>query len=197
MHYNKMIVCPVTNNNPAEPGGSRVPPRRSPIEPRKLVEMGNRCVQQGDFRGALVAYDLAQAVLPNDAEVARMRALTLLRLERVEEGLASIERSLDLNPEHPAAYTIHGAALVELGRCRDALKALDLALELNPAAPDAMYNKACAHSLLGEGDQALLWLKQAVQAYPDYRSIARDDPNLDILRLEPGFKPTYTEILGD
>jgi len=192
-----MIVCPITNNNPAEPGGSRFPPRRSPIEPRRLVEMGNRCIQQGDFRGALVAYDLAQAILPNDAEAARMRALALLRLGRVEEGLASIERSLVLNPDQPAAHTVRGAALVELGNYREALLALDLALELNPAAPDAMYNKACAHSLLGEGDQALLWLKQAVQAYPDYRSIARDDPNLDFLRLEPAFKPTYTEILGD
>lgn len=60
-----------------------------------------------------------------------------------------------------------------------------------------MVNKACAHSLLGEGDQALLWLKQAVQAYPGYRSIARDDPNLDFLRLQPVFKPVYSKISGD
>ena len=159
-------------------------PRRPPIQPRSLVEMGNQCIQRGDYQGALVSYDLAQALLPNDAELSRIRALALLNLGRPAEALDSIERSLALDSRHPSAHTVRGAALIELGRCREALAALDVALDLDPSAPDAMYNKACAYSMLGESDPALHWLKGAIAGYPDYRSIARDDPNLEILVQE-------------
>jgi hypothetical protein len=60
-----------------------------------------------------------------------------------------------------------------------------------------MYNTACAHSLLEDGKQALAWLSRAIEAYPEYRSIAPDDPNLDFLRREPAFLPEYRSLIGD
>ena len=177
--------------------GKQLPPRRSPLNPRSLVDMGNQCLKQGDFKGALVAYDLAATFLPEDAQLALLRAVALLQLGRWDECVASAEASLKLKPDQPSAHTLRGAALIELARYDEALHALDRALELNPSAPDAMYNKACAYSLMGEGEQALRWLQQAAEIYPDYREIAREDRNLEFLRQQPAFQTGYEAILGD
>ena len=51
-----------------------------------------------------------------------------------------------------------------------------------PHHPGMAYNLACCESLAGRPDEALTHLARAFELAPDYRDIARGDPDLDALR---------------
>ena len=50
-----------------------------------------------------------------------------------------------------------------------------------------LYNLACAEALLGENEQALSHLSEALDAYPAFRESAREDPDFESLRSDERF----------
>lgn len=99
-------------------------------------------------------------------------------------------------PHAPQVHSVLGAALVGLGRYQEGLEALDRALDLTPGDPDPMYNKACAYSLMHEGEQALEWLKQAILMYPPYKDKACKDPHFANLKKSLEWAPQFQDLVG-
>jgi tetratricopeptide (TPR) repeat protein len=55
-----------------------------------------------------------------------------------------------------------------------------------------LYNLACCESLAGRTDDAIEHLRRAIEAWPDFRTLAAKDTDFDPIRDEPGFK----ELVG-
>jgi tetratricopeptide (TPR) repeat protein len=69
-----------------------------------------------------------------------------------------------------------------------ALEKFVLALKYKEHFGDAHYNMACAHSLLGEPDEALSWLKKAIKYDGKNRGLAKTDDDFDNIRKLPQFQ---------
>jgi Zn-dependent protease len=83
-------------------------------------------------------------------------------------------------------YALMQTKAFEAGEFDLSAEAGVLALERG-GGPHIAYNIACAHARAGRRDQALEWIKRAVDAgYNDFDSL-ENDPDLEILRTHPEF----------
>jgi tetratricopeptide (TPR) repeat protein len=65
-------------------------------------------------------------------------------------------------------------------------------IEAHPEYGMAPYNLACVESLTGRKDDAIQHLRQAIELWPRAKELAPNDPDLDAIRDEPG----YRELVG-
>jgi hypothetical protein len=72
-------------------------------------------------------------------------------------------------------------------RWDDAIALMQAGLEERPGHPAILYNLACAESRGGRPLDALTHLRASIQADSKYADRAREDPDFDPIRREPGF----------
>jgi len=73
-----------------------------------------------------------------------------------------------------------------------ARKCFEKAIRLKPDYVDPYYNLACVSVAQGQSEQGLRYLKKAVSMDSAVRAWAKKDPDLDVLRGDPGFKTIMT-----
>jgi len=98
-------------------------------------------------------------------------------------------------PDHIDALAALGDAYTKTGRYKEGL-AVDLKLsKLKPDDPIVHYNLACSYSRLKTAGPCLKSLKKAIElGYRDF-SFMRDDPDLEFIRKDPGYKILLSEYL--
>lgn len=111
-------------------------------EPAQLWRDGLECFRERDYAGAatlfqdlLARYGEGRSGL-NAAAVHQQLGITLLRLDRTEEGVAELQRSVQLNPYDGRTRYKLGIGLARLGRNDEALVSLEQAVKLSPNVAD-------------------------------------------------------------
>ena len=99
-------------------------------------------------------------------------------------GEAYQPRSWEMNAEIPAMF--------DRGEHEKAKKLLTEALPKYEDKAGMLYNIACAEALLGETDEALGHLREALEKQPQYAESAREDPDFEPIRSDPRF----AELVG-
>lgn len=94
-------------------------------------------------------------------------------------GKAYRPRAWETNAEIPALF--------DQGAHEKAKQVLTEALGRYEDNAGVLYNLACAEALLGENEQALGHLSEALDAHPAFRESAREDPDLESLRSDERF----------
>jgi serine/threonine protein kinase len=120
------------------------------------------------YEEALVAYEQAIRLNPNDAGAYYYKGVALGELKRYEEELVAYEHALRLNPNYANTYYNKGVALGELKRYEEALLAFEQALRLNPNDTNAYFGKGVALERLKRYEEALLAFEQALRLNPNY-----------------------------
>jgi TolB-like protein/class 3 adenylate cyclase len=124
----------------------------------------------------------------------------------LDDGIAMIDRALELNPNLAAAWNHSGWMRAFRGEPEEAISRLARAIRLSPL-DSIMFNMQCgmalAHLLAGHYDEASSWAKRALRERADYVSAIRilaassalagrtDEAHAAIawlLRLEPGYR---------
>jgi quercetin dioxygenase-like cupin family protein len=101
-----------------------------------------------------------------------------------EPGAVYEPRAWEINAQIPALF--------DKGELEKAKKVLTDALPRYKDKAGILYNIACTEALLGEADEALGHLREALAAQPSYVESARDDPDFESLRSDPRF----AELVG-
>ena len=91
---------------------------------------------------------------PPDPEGLLPIAASLMRRGRAADALATVERLLEIRPDHPAAHNFRGNLLLSGGRIEEALASYDRALSLRPDYPEAIHNRGVAFGLAGRHSEA-------------------------------------------
>jgi tetratricopeptide (TPR) repeat protein len=79
-------------------------------------------------------------------------------------------------------------ALLKRGDEREARSLMDEALARDPDAWQGAYNAACFEAIAGRRDEALEWLRKAVEGGgPEVKGYADEDPDFDALRDDPRY----------
>ena len=146
-----------------------------------MYERGLQALQRRDLAASAAALRTVIERYPDEREL----------LERARLYLKVCERELE--PKEPAPKSANEwvyAATVALnaGDEANALRHLQRALSEDARHDHAHYMMAVASVRRNDPSAAVDHLRRAVALNPENRSLARQDPELDALRDDPGFK---------
>ncbi len=102
---------------------------------------------QNDF-GLKLSNQLIDAY-PDFAEGWNKRATLFYLMNRFEDSVADIQKTLDLEPNHFGALAGLGLILMRTGDAQGAVQAFEEVLKISPASPSAEANAAQARDQLG------------------------------------------------
>ena len=102
------------------------------------------------------------------------------------------EKVIAMDPGHVQALNNRGVLHLHHKDYPAARKCFEKAIRLKPDYVDPYYNLACVSVAQGQSEQGLRYLKKAVSMDSAVRAWAKKDPDLDVLRGDPGFKTIMT-----
>lgn len=146
-----------------------------------IYERGVQALQRHDFQGAAGFFRTVLERYPDEREL----------LERARLYLRVCERETARQPPAPktSAERVYAATVaLNSGDHSGALDHLQRALRDEPDSDHAHYIMAVALGMRNRSDEALEHLRQAIALNPENRSLARQDPDLDILRDHDRFR---------
>lgn len=131
------------------------------IEAEILIEAGENIQAMEVFDAALRAY-------PDDPEVLYARALHAVALERIEQAEHDLRRIIADDPQHADALNALGYTLADrTERYEEARALIERAYALKPEEPAILDSMGWVQFRLGNHDQALSYLRQALEALND------------------------------
>ncbi len=81
-----------------------------------------------------------------------------------------------------------GYSLDDLERYEEALESYDKALKINPNNPDTCYNKVCSKAKRGNKENAIKFLKEAIELDDEAKIDAKSDSDFDNIKDVKEFK---------
>lgn len=120
----------------------------------KAIRNGLDLAWDGDWEGALEAYELAMAEMPDDPAVHSHAGLACFELKRYEQALEAYTRASQLAPKDPAPW----ARIAEIHE----------AMGQRHAAADALVSMAVVHQGWRDWTQAIEAYQRATKLYPDH-----------------------------
>lgn len=172
----KVVTQPAADR-PAEPARP-VPKRPAYYEAIAAYETGVRALQRHDFAAAAEQFRTVLQRHPDERELVERATLYLRVCERETANRAA-------DPRTPGERIYAATVALNSGNFETALAHLRQALADDPNSDHANYIMAVALSDHGEMDSALAHLRKAIQLNPENRSLARQDPDLAVLRETP------------
>jgi tetratricopeptide (TPR) repeat protein len=152
----------------------------------------------GVFNLAAERWERAEDILrrllakqPGNTEGYHHLSEVLYSQQRYEEAKAAAEKALNLAPDSPLPSARLARICQAMGLTEDAASYRQQALQSLPSV--ANYDQACVLALLGQQDEALARLSDALKATPDLRQWAMRDPDFRELRSNAAFERVVKE----
>jgi serine/threonine protein kinase/Flp pilus assembly protein TadD len=153
------------------------------------------CYAQGKLEDAVVWFEQASKVNPDDYQAPMLLASALNGLGLHPEaqaayrrGLAAAEKHLELHPGDSRALYFGANALSQLNDQKRSMEWAERALALEGEEPQVLYNVACVYALLGELDKAVDCLEKSITHGWGQREWMKHDPDLAAVRDHPKFR---------
>jgi tetratricopeptide (TPR) repeat protein len=138
--------------------------RDSLLEAQQHTELGQLCLEQGQYEAALGQFEGALALHPHTVEGWRGRADALACLGRYEEALQSVEQANELaGLRDEALWAQKAALLILLNRPAAALNCCNHALWISPNDSQTWFFRGVALHQLGRYQQAYRSYQRAAQ----------------------------------
>jgi len=134
-----------------------------------------------------------QHIEENREEIERTQELQSLWLRAAQENTAShkigiYDHILKIKRDDCEALTYKADAVLELGEPQWAANLCHQALLSDPQNSHAFYQLACAYTTMGQFEEALYYLKEAISRSESYREEIAQDPALQPLQDHPGLQ---------
>ena len=108
------------------------------------------CENQGDFRGAVHAYERAIEQETDDPILHFNLGNVLYASQQLREAEQQFRRAVELDPEYVEAWNNLGTVLADLDSYEDSVVAFERALAIFPLYADAHYNLGDIYATLGK-----------------------------------------------
>ncbi len=138
----------------------------------------------GNLREAELEFANLPSSLMSHPEVLRVRYHLEEKRREWDKAAETAKQLCQIVPESPFGWIHQAYALHELGRTQEAYSVLKPVRERFPEEYVILYNLACYSCRLGNLDEAILWLKQAIvlARSETIKKMALADPDLESLR---------------
>ncbi|MGE0044088.1 MAG: tetratricopeptide repeat protein [Vicinamibacterales bacterium] len=165
--------APQARSSGSPPGAT--PERSASAQAVAIYEQALRTLQKHNYVKAAELFRHVAGEFPDERELG----------DRVRTYLAVCERQLSPPVGEPTTVPERLYAATLALNAGDTDTALSLLASVQAADPDndqALYMLAVAHADRGESQVAIPYLRRAIALNPDNRSLARLDPDLEMLR---------------
>lgn len=143
----------------------RLASRIDPMSYDNLPELAQAMRRAGDVEGEMDQYRQARDRWPLDPATHRALGRALCRNGRLDEGIASLRKALELRPEAETELAL-GDAWLDHDRYVDALQAFSEAARLDPTNAAAHNGRGIALALSGDTRRAVEAFSEAVRLSP-------------------------------
>ncbi|MTJ17774.1 MULTISPECIES: tetratricopeptide repeat-containing serine protease family protein [unclassified Dolichospermum] len=161
---------------------------------------------KGDNRGAIVAYNEAIRLNPNNDKAYGNRGIVRNDLGDKQGAIADYNQVIRINPNDALAYNNRGIVRNDLGDKQGAIADYNLAIKINPNLAQVYNNRGIAKAELGDKQAAIQDFNQAIKINPNYapaynnRGVAKaelGDKQAAIqdfnqaIKINPNYAPAY------
>jgi tetratricopeptide (TPR) repeat protein len=119
-----------------------------------------------DYEATLQACRDGLKIENKNAPLLYLGAISLFKLNKLEESLAGFDKLLSLHPRHIAGHNERGSVLAEMERYESALASVDKALNIDQRYADAHLNRGNICGALKRYDEALAAYDKALTLAP-------------------------------
>lgn len=133
-----------------------------------LLSSGGGKAQQGDYQGAITAYEQALQKNPNHPDAYFQRAIAYYDLGNYQAAYEDLSQVIRLTPKSSIAYMNRGLTLDLLQRNQEAMKDYNQAISLNPEYAAAYLNRGAIKNELQDYQGGLADLNKAISLKPEY-----------------------------
>jgi tetratricopeptide (TPR) repeat protein len=122
---------------------------------KEWMEEGDKLFNAQKYEEAIVCYDKAIELDPQNDRAWSHKGKTLRYFGRSEEAIACYDKAIELNPQNDWAWSLKGDVLKRLDRNEEAIACYDKAIELNPQGDWAWESKCNVLVSLGRYKEAI------------------------------------------
>jgi tetratricopeptide (TPR) repeat protein len=133
-----------------------------------LWRIGHTLVLLEQHEAALVSYDKAIEIKPDDHTAWLFRGGALASLSQHEAAFISYDKAIEIKPDDHTAWFLRGFTSYDLGQHEAAIASYDKAIEIKPDYYDAWHNRSIVLSELGQHEAAIASYDKAIEIKPDY-----------------------------
>lgn len=133
---------------------------------------GQTCCTAGKLDRAIVCYNRALELSPDDPVIWKRKGFVLLKIGRYSEAAACYDRVLELDPDDATAWQRKGYALARLGAHADAVACCDRAIALSPKRIIAWQSRGWLLGLMCRYGEAADCYEEVLAIDPDRGSAA-------------------------
>ena len=143
-------------------------PAESPaVRAEAAQKLGWSLKERGALVDALVAFDEAVALVPDELGARRGRGAIRCMLGLHAAALADLDRVIELAPRDVRALAERGIVHAERGAFDRAMSDYDLALEVDPGYAVAHFNKGSAFALQERWSEAMPYFDRAIELHAE------------------------------
>ena len=139
--------------------------------------------QGGKIEDAIVRYERALRLDPDNFEADNNLGTVLFNLGKTQEAIDHYERALRIKPNYAEAHKNLGHALLETGKIQEAIEHCQWALRIKPDYADAHNDMGNALFAAGRIEEAIGQYQEALRIKPEY---AEAQNNLGVALLHSG-----------
>lgn len=121
---------------------------------RNRTHLGDKLKERGRTRAAALEYQRALADTSDSVPVMNRLSAVLIELGREDDALEVLNRSLSLDPDHPAPYTQLGRIHLKRKEFKQAQTAFEESIQINPFNPEIHIGLAKVYDALGDRKSA-------------------------------------------
>lgn len=152
----------------------------NPASIRTWINLSRVRNDVGDYDAALDAARQALAIESDHAQALYLEGRSLRNLGRIDDAVASLERSFELDSENGHVANLLGLIAIERDEPAVAARHLERAAELAPAVAYIRNNLGVALERAGRADEAIAQFRKSVELDPGHAKAAAS-----VARLEP------------
>jgi tetratricopeptide (TPR) repeat protein len=136
---------------------------------------------QGEYDAAILRYDMAIMLDPNNAYAWNNKGNSLVGKSRLDvnttyydEAIKCFDEAIRIDPDFMLPWNNKGSILNDLGRYDESIRYFDMAIMLDPSIPEPRNNKGIALDGQGKYDEAILCYDEAIRLNPNYANALRN-----------------------
>lgn len=142
-----------------------------PNHPKANLSLANFLQAQNELAAAIVFYQRALTVQPENVQVLYRVSQALVGMARYGEAEQALRRLIGLLPDHPQANALLGSVCRALGKPAEAALLLEHAMDLEPNNAETMVSLASVLLNLQQPDRAVALYEKAVDLSPGVESL--------------------------
>lgn len=154
----------------------------------EFLNQGQRCINLGNPKDALVHFENALRLEPKNIEANLKKGNILGKIGKYDLAIKSYDTALSIEPENVLALLNKGLALHYLQEYQNAIVCYDMVLKLKPENPIALYNKASSLAKQNKIDEGIEILKNLIKKDFSFKEKAKSDIDFQHIKHLNEFK---------